>query len=96
MCGIQGEVTSEVKPVVAQGAQSVTVKSIGFRRTHLFEWGSKSPLKQIKYLLTFTFSILTSGSGVEAKRGRQLGGKWGTVCLKTRFPRPILLELNMQ
>ena len=51
-------------------------------------------------LFTFIFSFLSSG--VEGKSAAlssatlhamppEIGGKWGTECLKTRFPLPTLL-----
>ena len=73
------------------GAQSVTTKSTVWVR---------SPLEEMKYLFTFIFSFLRSG--VEAKSAAlssapqhamlpELGGKWVTECLNTRFPPPTLL-----
>ena len=74
------------------GAQSVTVKT---------DWSwVRSPLEEMKYLLKFIFPFLRSGAeakcGVEFCHSRhtmspEFGRKWGTECLNTRFPLPILL-----
>ena len=49
----------------------------------------RTPLKELKYLFTFTFSFLCSG--VEANAVLSSTRRWGTECLNTRFPLPTLL-----
>ena len=73
------------------GAQIVTVKPTGC--------GFDPYSRRLKYLLKFIFPFLRSG--VEAKRSvefchstrnaSRIRQKWGTECLNTRFPLPILL-----
>ena len=51
----------------------------------------------MKYLFTFIFSFLRSGierkalsSSTQHEMPPEIGGMWGTECLNTRFPLPIL------
>ena len=59
----------------------------------------RSPLEEVKYLFTFISSFRRSGvkqsaalsSATQHTMPSELGGKWGTECLNTRFPLPTLL-----
>ena len=56
----------------------------------------RSPLKEMKYLFTFIFSFLHTDFEAALSFATQhavppeLGGKWGTECLNTRFPLSTL------
>ena len=73
------------------GAQSVTVKSTGC----LFDPHSRK--RNIYLHLYFHFFALVSrqiaalSTATQHAMPPELGGKWGTECLNTRFPLPTLL-----
>ena len=74
------------------GAQSVTVKSTGYRfDPHSRRWNIYLHLYFYFFALVSRQSA-TLSSAIQHAMPPELGGKWGTECLNTRFLLPILLR----